>query len=84
MDEELETPIILAIINYSGAIQPVAHSFLQGQFLALNLTIDKNGDVWELMAQNRQDFEQGHELYLFSISIEGTTARILLHVSLYR
>lgn len=85
MDEELSTPIVLAIINnYDGNIQPVANNFMEGQPLNLNLTIERNSGVWELIANNRQDYEQGHQLYYFEIIISGISNKgaVILHVSL--
>ena len=86
MNEEINAPIIIAIISgYTGAEKPILR-FTTGNNFDLGLDFQLKSDVdvnqWQLVVNNKQDYEQPNmQKYIFSISIDTEIATVQLTIN---
>ena len=82
MDEELPTPIVIAIFaGYSGTVQPSLGNFDTGNNINLGLDFELNGDnEWQMVVRNRQDYEQGMISYVFDVRADGVTQKVIINI----
>lgn len=86
MDEEINAPIIIAIISgYTGNEKPNLRFTSGNNFdLGLEFLLDPESDVnqWLLVVTNKQDYEQPNmQKYIFSILIDTEMATVQLTIN---
>jgi hypothetical protein len=82
MNEEIEPPIPIAIINnYQGLEEPEI-TFIKGKNVNLGLAVEKNGTEWVLIVKNRQDYENvDMQNYVIRVKLDGISVNIRLAIN---
>lgn len=84
MDEEIEPPIIVAVVtNYDGSEKPKFGNFDPGDNFDLGLDFELNEDnEWNMVVKNKQDYErESMQRYLFYVGIDGNQVMVQITIN---
>ena len=84
MDEEIEPPIIVAVVTgYDGSAKPMLSIFEQGNNFDLDLDFELNGDnEWNMVVKRKQDYEQiSMQRYIFYVQIDGRKVMVQITIN---
>lgn len=84
MDEEIDAPIIVAIVaGYAGVAKPRFGNFVLGDNFDLGLDFELNSDnEWNMIVTNKQDYEQeSMQKYIFYVEIDGKKVMVQIMIN---